>query len=87
MNDQQSRMPQDLVLITGATGHLGFRTLVGLLQHGYRARIAHRRPEQGDVIKSQKSVKPFQDSDEFVQVPGHHSARRLRHGPSEVRTK
>lgn len=61
-------MPEELVLITGATGHLSFRILVELLQHGYRARNAHHRPEQIDMIKAQRSIKPFRDSLEFVQV-------------------
>jgi uncharacterized protein YbjT (DUF2867 family) len=55
-------------LITGATGHVGFRTLVFLLREGYRARIVHRRPEQSALLKSTTSLKPFIDELEFVQV-------------------
>ena|ERR1700761_4260451 len=62
-------MSKDLVLVTGATGHLGFRTLVFTLEHGFRARIALRRLEQAEKIKSASSIKPFLDSIEFVQVP------------------
>lgn len=62
-------MANELVLITGATGHIGFRTLVLLLQHGYRARIAHRRAAQIDKIKAAASIKPFGDAIEFVHVP------------------
>lgn len=62
-------MGKELVLITGATGHLGFRTLVLLLQHGYRARIAHRRAAQVDKIQAAASIRPFGDAVEFVLVP------------------
>lgn len=58
-----------LILVTGATGHLGFRTLVLLLQDGYRARVAHRRPEQVQLIKQVASIQPFVESVEFVMVP------------------
>ena len=58
-----------LVLITGATGHLGFRTLVLALEDGYRARIAVRRLEQADKIKQATSIQPHLDSIEFVEVP------------------
>ena len=62
-------MSKQLVLITGATGHLGFRTLVLALQAGYRARLAVRKLEQhSKKIRSTASVKPYLDSVEFVQV-------------------
>lgn len=63
-------MSKELVLITGATGHLGFRTLVVLLQtNQYRARITVRKPEQESKIRAAVSIKPFQDSIEFAFVP------------------
>lgn len=62
-------MSHPLILITGATGHLGFAILIKLLQHGYRARIAHRRPEHVGTIKQHTLIEPFLDAIEFVQVP------------------
>lgn len=62
-------MSKPLVLITGATGHLGFRTLVFALQYGYRARVALRRLEQQVKIKNAASIQPFLDDIEFIQVP------------------
>lgn len=62
-------MSKQLVLITGATGHLGFRTLVIALENGYRARVALRRLEQAEKIKKTASIQPYLDVIEFVQVP------------------
>lgn len=62
-------MSKPLVLITGATGHLGFRTLVITLENGYRARVALRRLEQAEKIKKTTSIQPYLESIEFVHVP------------------
>lgn len=62
-------MSQPLILITGATGLLGFRTLVLLLQHGYRARIAHRRPDQPGRLQNTASLQPFLAAIQFVHIP------------------
>lgn len=62
-------MSKQLILITGASGHLGFKTLVTALQSGYRARIALRRLEQADKIKAAKSIQPYLNDIEFVAVP------------------
>jgi uncharacterized protein YbjT (DUF2867 family) len=51
-----------LILLTGATGHLGFRTLIFALQSTsplYRVRAAVRSLEKAEQIKAAKSVKPF----------------------------
>ena len=40
---------EDLVLITGATGHLGFRVLLDALQHGYTIRAAVRILNDGTL--------------------------------------
>ncbi|KAF2164370.1 hypothetical protein M409DRAFT_25249 [Zasmidium cellare ATCC 36951] len=58
-----------LLLITGASGHLGFRVLVLALQAGYRARIALRKPEQAERIKNSPSARPYTADIEAVQVP------------------
>lgn len=62
-------MSKELALVTGATGHLGFRTLVFTLQHGFKARVALRRLEQAEKLKATKSLKPFLNDVAFVQVP------------------
>lgn len=62
-------MSKLLVLITGATGHIGFRTLCHLLQANYRVRISLRRLKQAEKIKAAESIKPYLKDIEFVQVP------------------
>lgn len=62
-------MSKPLVLITGATGHLGFATLRELLRSGYRARITYRNQASVDKIKQAPSVQPYVDELEFVEVP------------------
>jgi nucleoside-diphosphate-sugar epimerase len=62
-------MSKQLVLITGASGHLGFKVLITALEAGYKTRVALRRLEQADKIKSAKSIQPHLDSVEFVEVP------------------
>lgn len=62
-------MSKPLVLITGATGHIGFRTLVFALQAGYRARVSSRRLVQAEALKNAESIKPYLDNLEFVEVP------------------
>lgn len=65
----------DLVLLTGATGFLGFRTLVDLLQSGYRVRAAVRSLAKAKKILSTPSLAALNinpDSDSrlsFVEVP------------------
>lgn len=48
-------MASELVLLTGATGHLGFRTLVDLLKAGYRVRAAVRSTTAPKVAKIKAS--------------------------------
>ena len=62
-------MAGPLVLITGATGHIGFRTLVKLLEAGFRARISSRKLSSAQKLKDLPSIKPYTESVEFVEVP------------------
>jgi nucleoside-diphosphate-sugar epimerase len=62
-------MTKPLVLITGATGHIGFRTLVKLLEAGYRARVTSRSLASAEKLKHLPSIKPFAGSIEFIEVP------------------
>ena len=47
----------DLVLITGATGHLGFKALLDALQAGYRIRAAVRSESKANTITSNPDFK------------------------------
>lgn len=58
-----------LVLVTGATGFIGFRTLVETLKAGYRARAAVRNEGGVKKIKAAKSMQPYLSQVEFVLVP------------------
>lgn len=66
----QLTMPGDLVLITGATGHIGFRVLLDLLQDGYTVRAAVRSEAKAEAIKSNPLMKGVSSSQlSFVTVP------------------
>ena len=58
-----------LVLLTGGTGHIGFRTLVEALQTGYAVRASIRRESSIDEIKAAKSVQPYLSNLSFVTIP------------------
>jgi nucleoside-diphosphate-sugar epimerase len=47
----------ELVLITGATGHLGFKTLLDALEAGYQVRAAVRSDSKAKVITSNAAFK------------------------------
>ena len=47
----------ELVLITGATGHLGFKTLIDALEAGYQVRAAVRSESKAKVITSNAAFK------------------------------
>ncbi|KAK5686086.1 hypothetical protein LTS10_002200 [Elasticomyces elasticus] len=57
-----------LILVTGATGLIGFRSLVFALQAGNRARVVYRRAGQPEKIKAAKPIQPFVNDIEFVQI-------------------
>ena len=60
-----------LVLITGGTGHLGYRTLVDALEASYTVRAAVRSPSKGDQILAAPSIKALNVGPKltFVNVP------------------
>ncbi|KAK5725689.1 hypothetical protein LTR15_003879 [Elasticomyces elasticus] len=64
-------MSGDLVLITGATGHLGFRTLRFALEHGYNVRAIVRSEAKADKIKNNTVLKAMNKEAQlsFVVVP------------------
>ncbi|KAJ5137481.1 putative oxidoreductase [Penicillium atrosanguineum] len=64
-------MSRGLVLITGGTGHVGFRTLVTALKAGYRVRAAVRSESKREEVLSAPSIKELNPADKltFVIVP------------------
>ena len=59
---------QPLVFITGGTGHIGFRTLVEVLEAGYRVRIASRTLASAQRLATLPSIKPHAASLEYVEI-------------------
>ncbi|KAG6108402.1 hypothetical protein E4U14_003680 [Claviceps sp. LM454 group G7] len=65
-----SQMPlQDLVLLTGATGMVGFRILVRLLESGYYVRAAVRTQAGFDRIRALPSVRNYANQLSSTVVP------------------
>ncbi|KAK7035400.1 hypothetical protein VNI00_011931 [Paramarasmius palmivorus] len=62
-------MAGELALITGVSGHIGYRVLAEALKAGYRARAVVRKAAQADKIKATKSVQPYVDQLEFAVIP------------------
>ena len=58
-----------LVLVTGATGFIGFRTLIETLKAGYRVRAAIRNEDGIQKIKAAESTQPYLGQLDFVLVP------------------
>jgi nucleoside-diphosphate-sugar epimerase len=60
-----------LVLITGATGHVGFRVLIHALSAGYSIRAAVRSSEKAKTIRSHPLIRALDPSSRltFVIVP------------------
>lgn len=59
----------NLVLLTGSTGYIGFRTLVEVLKAGYRVRAAVRNQSGIEKVQKAPSIKPYLSQLEFVLVP------------------
>jgi nucleoside-diphosphate-sugar epimerase len=64
-------MSKGLVLITGGTGHVGFRTIVTALKAGYYVRAAIRSESKKKDILAAPSIKELNPSDKltFIIVP------------------
>ncbi|KAM0476512.1 hypothetical protein ACHAPX_006427 [Trichoderma viride] len=62
-------MANDLVLLTGATGLIGIRTLVFLLEAGYKVRVAVRNDKGPAKIKAFKSTAAYESQIEYITVP------------------
>jgi uncharacterized protein YbjT (DUF2867 family) len=61
-------MSSPLVLITGASGHLGFRVLVLALEAGYRVVSTIRKEDQAKKISGKPSVRPHHNRLTFAVV-------------------
>ncbi|OAP63508.1 hypothetical protein AYL99_02735 [Fonsecaea erecta] len=62
-------MAAELILLTGSTGHVGYRTLIEALSKGYRVRAAVRSESKVAEIRGAKSTQPYLDQLSFVIVP------------------
>ncbi|KAM0321920.1 hypothetical protein ACHAQA_009817 [Verticillium albo-atrum] len=62
-------MSAQLLVITGVSGHVGFRVLAEALGRGNRVRAVIRKSEQSENIKNTDSVKPYVAQLEFAVVP------------------
>lgn len=62
-------MPGDLVLLTGATGYLGYLTLIALLKEGYQVRAAIRSRSKAAKVEAAPSFKALSPTVEWVVVP------------------
>ena len=62
-------MAGGLILITGGTGHIGYRTLIEALSKGYNVRAAVRSEGKISEIKAAKSTEPYLSQLTFIIVP------------------
>lgn len=64
-------MGEELILLTGATGHLGYRTLMLTLEAGYKVRAAVRSQAKAETILTAPSIKALAPGSnlDFVIVP------------------
>ena len=62
-------MPQDLVLLTGATGFVGFRVLTELLDQNYKVRLAVRSAPKIAAIRRALPTRYTAYELEFVVIP------------------
>ncbi|KAG9258099.1 uncharacterized protein F5Z01DRAFT_670749 [Emericellopsis atlantica] len=62
-------MSQQLLVITGVSGHVGFRVLVEALSRGYKVRAVIRNAAQAEQIKATEPIKPYLTQVEFTVVP------------------
>jgi nucleoside-diphosphate-sugar epimerase len=62
-------MAGQLILLTGGSGHLGYRTLIEALSKGYNVRAAVRSDAKIAEIKAAKSTQPYLGQLSFTIVP------------------
>lgn len=63
-------MAGDLVLLTGATGFVGFAVLRAALEKGYKIRAAVRSEEKAETVRSNPTLQHISEEQlSFVIVP------------------
>ncbi|OCT54100.1 reductase [Cladophialophora carrionii] len=62
-------MAGELVLLTGGSGHVGYRTLIEALAKGYKVRAAVRSESKIAQIKAAKPTQPYLEQLTFTIVP------------------
>lgn len=62
-------MAGELILLTGSTGHLGYRTLIEALSKGYQVRATVRSDGKAEEVKAAKSTQPYLSQLTFITVP------------------
>ncbi|KAK6433974.1 hypothetical protein LTR95_009840 [Oleoguttula sp. CCFEE 5521] len=64
-------MPSDLILLTGASGNIGFRTLRFALERGYSVRAVVRSQQKADAVQNNRALIELKNNSElsFVEVP------------------
>jgi len=63
-------MAGDLILLTGATGLVGFAVLRAALEKGYKIRAAVRSEEKAEIVRSNPTLKGFDENQlSFAIVP------------------
>ncbi|KAJ3544214.1 hypothetical protein NM208_g3175 [Fusarium decemcellulare] len=60
---------QQTILITGVSGHIGFRVLTKALADGYRVRAVLRKESQIAKIQAVASIQPYLSQLELVLIP------------------
>ncbi|KAF2023699.1 NAD(P)-binding protein [Setomelanomma holmii] len=60
---------KEVVLLTGASGFVGFKTLLTALQAGYNVRAVIRKIEQAETLRTHPKVAPYSDQLAFATVP------------------
>ncbi|KAF3404436.1 hypothetical protein DPV78_003215 [Talaromyces pinophilus] len=62
-------MAGDLILITGVSGFVGFKTLILALEAGFSVRAVIRKAEQATKLQSHARVAPHLDNLKWVVIP------------------
>ncbi|KIW20200.1 hypothetical protein PV08_00775 [Exophiala spinifera] len=62
-------MAGGLILLTGSTGHVGYRTLIEALSKGYNVRAAVRSEAKAAEVRAAKSTGPYLSQLTFTIVP------------------
>lgn len=62
-------MAGDLILITGVSGYIGFKTLILALEAGFQVRAVIRKAEQAKKLESHGRVAPHTKNLQWVLIP------------------